>query len=71
MPMVNMSPDYRTPQKTAAKGEAGQCQCDTYTGTDNGKCERCGKSQTRPISMVGGGRGGALMAFTAAQEAGR
>ena len=71
MPMVNRSPDYRSPQKVVAKAEDGLCRCSEYTGRENGNCERCGKPLTQPISMVGGGRGGALIAFTAAQEAGR
>lgn len=71
MPLVNRSPDYRTPAKVAAKAEDGLCTCSMYTGRENGNCERCGQPMTKPISMVGGGRGGALIAFAQAREAGR
>lgn len=71
MPMINRSPDYRTPARVVAANDAGLCACETYTGRENGNCERCGKPLTKPISMLGGGRAGSLIAFTQAMESGR
>lgn len=69
MTLINRSPDYRVP----VRGREGLCMCDTYTGTENGNCERCGKPTggSQPISMLGGGRAGELIAFAEAQKSGR